>query len=89
MRVLICGGTGFLGRHIVNALALLDHDPVVRSRHSDPALDFAKMASAQDWLPHLQNVDAVINAVGALRDKPGQDLQTLQPWEARVYALSV
>lgn len=77
MRVLICGGTGFLGRHIVNALAQQGHNPVVRSRHSDPALDFAKMASAQDWLPHLQNVDAVINAVGALRDKPGEDLKTL------------
>lgn len=77
MRVLICGGTGFLGRHIVNALAQQGHNPVVRSRHSDPALDFAKMASPQDWLPHLQNVDAVINAVGALRDKPGEDLKTL------------
>ena len=68
MRILICGGTGFLGRHIVNALMQQGHDPVVRSRHSDPALDFAKMDSAQDWLPHLQNVDAVINAVdkGAL-----------------------
>ena len=34
MRVLICGGTGFLGRHIVNALALLDHDPVVQAPKS-------------------------------------------------------
>ena len=30
MRVLICGGSGFLGRHIVNAIAQLGHDPVVR-----------------------------------------------------------
>ena len=29
MRVLICGGTGFLGKHIVNALIQLGHDPVV------------------------------------------------------------
>ena len=42
MRVLICGGTGFLGRHIVNALMQQGHDPVVRSRHSDPALDFVR-----------------------------------------------
>ena len=77
MRVLICGGTGFLGRHIVNALALLDHDPVVRSRHSSPALDFGKCITPESWLEHLQGIGAVINAVGALRDKPGQDLQTL------------
>ena len=32
MRVLICGGTGFLGRHIVNALALLDHDHTTAPR---------------------------------------------------------
>ena len=77
MRVLICGGTGFLGKHIVNALTQQGHDPVVRSRHTDPALDFAACTSAEQWLVHLQNIDAVINAVGALRDKPGQDLQTL------------
>ena len=77
MRVLICGGTGFLGRHIVNALALLGHDPVVRSRRTDPALDFAACVTPEQWLAHLQNVDAVINAVGALRDQPGQELQNL------------
>ena len=77
MRVLICGGTGFLGGHIVNALALLDHDPVVRSRHSQPPLDFGTCTTAEAWLEHLQGIDAVINAVGALRDKPDQDLQTL------------
>ena len=77
MRVLICGGTGFLGKHIVNALTQQGHDPVVRSRHTDPALNFAACTSAEQWLVHLQNIDAVINAVGALRDKPGQDLQTL------------
>lgn len=77
MRVLICGGTGFLGRHIANALMQQGHDPVVRSRHSDPALDFARLSTAQDWLPHLQGIDAVINAVGALRNRPDADLQTL------------
>ena len=77
MRILICGGTGFLGRHIVNALMQQGHDPVVRSRHSDPALDFVRLSTAQDWLPHLQGVDAVINAVGALRNRPDTDLQTL------------
>ena len=42
MRILVCGGNGFIGRHIVNLLALAGHDPVARSRHSLPALDYAK-----------------------------------------------
>lgn len=77
MRVLICGGTGFLGRHIVNALVQQGHDPVVLSRHASPALDFAQATSPEQWRSYLQGIDAVINAVGALRDKPGQDLTTL------------
>lgn len=77
MRILVCGGNGFLGRHIVSALINAGHDPVVRSRHSDPALNFVHTTSAVAWLPHLEGMDAVINAVGALRDLPGQPLQTL------------
>ena len=77
MRVLICGGTGFLGKYIVSALTQLGHDPVVRSRHSSPALDFGKCITPESWLEHLQGIGAVINAVGALRDQPDQDLQTL------------
>ena len=36
-----------------------------------------RVEASQAWLEHLQGIDAVINAVGALRDKPDQDLQTL------------
>lgn len=77
MRVLICGGSGFLGKHIVNALIQLGHDPVVLSRHSSPALDFGKCITPEPWREHLHNIDAVINAVGALRDQPGQSLPAL------------
>lgn len=77
MRILVCGGNGFLGRHIVSALVDAGHDPVVRSRHSDPALDMVHTTTAPDWLPHLQGMDAVVNAVGALRDQPGRPLQAL------------
>ena len=63
MRVLICGGTGFLGKYIVSALTQLGHDPVVRSRHTSPALDFGKCITPESWLEHLQGIGAVINAV--------------------------
>ncbi|WP_284338160.1 NAD-dependent epimerase/dehydratase family protein [Comamonas sp. NoAH] len=77
MRVLVCGGNGFLGRHICAALVHSNHDPVVRSRRSSPALDFLLSTQPGDWLEHLAGIDAVINAVGALRDKPDQPLDVL------------
>ena len=77
MRILICGGTGFVGRQVAQTLALAGHEPVIRSRHSSPALDFSRALSADAWLPQLQGVDAVINTVGALRDTPTQSLDML------------
>ena len=44
MRVLICGGTGFLGRHIVNALMQQGHDPL---RDAEAALDRRQLQAQQ------------------------------------------
>lgn len=77
MRVLVCGGTGFIGRHIVNQLVLAGHDPVVRSRHSTPALDFTAATTPEVWLPHLAGVDAVVNAVGVLRDSASRPIDAM------------
>lgn len=68
MRVLLCGASGFIGRHIALALQAAGHEVVARSRRSTPALDFARATTAADWRPHLAGVDAVVNAVGVLRD---------------------
>lgn len=77
MRVLVCGGHGFVGRYLCAALVHAGHDPVVRSRRSQPALDYTQATTVADWLPHLAGIDAVINAVGALRDTPQQSLSAL------------
>ncbi|MDR0226296.1 MAG: NAD-dependent epimerase/dehydratase family protein [Burkholderiaceae bacterium] len=77
MRILVCGGSGFIGRHIVNQLALAGHDPVARSRHTTPALDFATATTPGDWLPHLAGMDAVVNAVGVLRDSASRPIEAL------------
>ncbi|EZP57063.1 NAD-dependent epimerase/dehydratase family protein [Delftia sp. RIT313] len=77
MRILVCGGNGFIGRHIVNLLALAGHDPVARSRHSLPALDYAKATTPDAWLPHLAGVDAVVNAVGVLRDSASRPIDAM------------
>ncbi len=82
MRILVCGGSGFIGRHVVNLLALSGHDPVVRSRHSTPPLDYARATTPEAWLPHLAGIDAVVNAVGVLRDsasRPIDAMHTLAP----------
>ena len=77
MRILVCGGSGFIGRHIVNLLVLAGHDPVVRSRHSSPALDYATATTIEAWLPHLAGIDAVINAVGVLRDSASRPIDAM------------
>src|SRR5579885_3121872 len=37
MRVLVSGGTGFIGSHLARALAAAGHEPVTLSRHHAPA----------------------------------------------------
>ncbi len=70
MRVLLAGASGFVGRAVAHALAGAGHAVVARSRRSAPALDFIHATLPQDWLPHLAGIDAVVNAVGVLRDSP-------------------
>ncbi len=77
MRILICGGSGFIGRHLVSAVLSAGHETVVRSRHSQPALDFVNATAPAAWLEHLQDVDAVINAVGVLRDSRARPLEVM------------
>ncbi|RYY57172.1 MAG: NAD-dependent epimerase/dehydratase family protein [Comamonadaceae bacterium] len=68
MRILLCGASGFIGSHIARALQAAGHEVVARSRRSTPALDFARATTAAEWRVHLIGVDAVVNAVGVLRD---------------------
>ena len=76
MRILVCGGTGFIGRHIVDSLKQAGHEPCSAAPHGAP-LDFSKALTAEAWLPHLAGIDAVINAVGVLRDSAGRPLQAM------------
>lgn len=65
LTVLICGGRGFIGRHVAQALREQGHR-VIEGGSRD--MDFTRDLSPAAWLPRLQGVDAVINAVGVLRD---------------------
>ncbi|MBS1174505.1 MAG: hypothetical protein H6R05_636 [Burkholderiaceae bacterium] len=72
MNILLCGATGFIGRHLEQALIASGHH-VVRAirqpkRADDIAVDFVHDTDAATWSPRLVGIDMVVNAVGVLRD---------------------
>lgn len=82
MKVLLCGARGFIGRHVRRALQAAGHDVVQASSSRSPApglvhVDFARDTDVARWLPRVQGFDAVINAVGVLRDSRARPLQAV------------
>ena len=82
MRVLVLGGTGFIGRHVAAALAARGHEVSIGTRRPGrasarlpPALrscelrevHFERLAQRSDWHVVVAGCDAVVNAVGILR----------------------
>jgi uncharacterized protein YbjT (DUF2867 family) len=80
MNILLTGANGFIGRNIAAALAAAGHQIKPVSRHH--GIDFAFMTTPAQWLPHLKNIDAVINCVGIIGETGTQrfePLHTLAP----------
>lgn len=87
MRILLTGATGMIGGAIARALLQRGHEVVCAVR--DPSrlqlppparalqVDLSAAPDADWWRPHLEGVDAVVNAVGILRESPGQSFETL------------
>ena len=87
MRVLLTGATGLIGGAIARALLQRGHEVVCAVR--DPSrlppdanvralpVDLSAMPGADWWVPHLEGIDAVVNAVGILREAPGQEFEAL------------
>jgi NADH dehydrogenase len=84
MTTLVLGGAGFLGRHVAAALAARAHPVIIGTRHPrrvarrlPPSLHacerreahFERLLAPDAWLPLLAGVDAVVNAVGILRER--------------------
>jgi NADH dehydrogenase len=83
MRVLVLGGAGFLGRHVVAALEARGNTVVIGSRRAGPrrpltggrpqrewrVARFEQLTAPDAWAPLLGDVDAVINCVGILRER--------------------
>lgn len=84
MVILLTGATGFIGRHLLAALTAAGHEVVCAVRRPsgqhgrrDVAADFTRDFSAADWLPRLQGIDAVINAVGIIREQGAQTFDAI------------
>lgn len=75
MKILLTGASGFIGGHIQTVLEQSGYEVVACSRQS--GFDFTKMLSADDWLPHLEGVDAVINAVGIIVETKQQHFDVI------------
>lgn len=75
MKILLTGGSGFIGRNLGAALAAKGHIVLTASRGN--GFNFAHMLTENEWLPHLQGVDAVINSVGIIGECRDQRFDTL------------
>ena len=93
MNILVCGANGFLGRHIAAALEAAGHTVLRGIRVSGTGaltrpdlsakaqklvpMDFIRDTAVSTWLPRLEGVQAVVNAVGVLRDGPPTPMQAI------------
>ncbi len=88
MKVLVLGGYGLIGSAVVDRLLADGHDvsalgrTVGEAAGKRPAVrwfaaDMARLSRRDDWLPLLIDVEAVVNAAGALQDGPRDCLEAV------------
>jgi uncharacterized protein YbjT (DUF2867 family) len=88
VRVLITGATGFIGGAVARALLQQGHELVCAVREPERLqlgqgawravpMDLAQVPSEAAWRPHLVGIDAVVNAVGIIREQAGQTFDAL------------
>src|SRR5689334_7265733 len=78
-RVFIAGATGLVGSALHSRLLTLGYEVLAaghQTRNHKPAgqwvsIDLGRMLDAEQWLPLLKGVDAVVNCAGLLQDGGG------------------
>lgn len=75
MNILLTGASGFIGKHLRYALEQNGHSVKPASRYN--GVDFNAMITPDKWLPHLHNIDVVINSVGIIAETANQSFQTI------------
>jgi len=89
MKILVLGAYGLIGLEVSKALVKAGHNVSGMGRSSDHGravlpqahwigANIAHLAYSADWLPHLDGIDAVVNASGGLQDLPGEKLADSQ-----------
>jgi uncharacterized protein YbjT (DUF2867 family) len=76
VRVLLTGANGFIGSALATRLVADGHEVMgVARRGGEPrphmrwiTLDMRNATRPEDWLPHCNGIDAVVNCVGVLQD---------------------
>src|SRR6185369_3390864 len=75
MKVLVTGSRGFIGRHLVPALAAAGHHVVrgISSERTTPedaaeriVVDFSRDVEVELWRPRMIGIDCVVNTVGVM-----------------------
>src|SRR6202035_3573854 len=65
--VLITGATGFIGRRLVEALAIGGHEVIVLAREGTKAAALRppfRLVTGLDQLPNTTHIDAIVNLAG-------------------------
>src|SRR5690606_6999380 len=88
LRVLVLGGYGAIGREVSRRLIAAGHRVVVLGRNAAAArrllpdaefleIDLRDQQSSDAWQRHLQGVEAVVNAAGALQTGGRDDVEAV------------
>ena len=75
MNILITGVSGFIGRHLYNALSQQGHHVIGCSRREVANINWQKLnfnQSVEDWKQQLQLIDIVINTAGIYQQSRSQ-----------------
>lgn len=79
MKILVCGASGFVGRHLLKGLRAAGHQCVRGVRRpqqpDDVAVNYLQDVTAAAWIDKVRGFDVVINAVGILRDSTAMPMQ--------------
>jgi uncharacterized protein YbjT (DUF2867 family) len=89
MKILVTGAYGFIGSAVTARLTQDGHKLVGVGRNvADAArkrpdiqwiaFDIGRAKSPDDWMPHLQGIDAVVNCAGVLQDGLADNVKAVQ-----------